>query len=175
MHATQGRILFLLLFGLIVSLGPGVRAALKIAAPQFAIFEIVNCHTSGSKSMALERRAAQPETLCVSAKPILTRAHVKTVEVCSHRMRHTDLTVHLTEEGAHLMEQATRRMLESPRADGERPRLGLVVNDHLMDAPNVPTIIRDGFSLGDGLNQTELEFIANAMGSRQPCRGFDVD
>jgi preprotein translocase subunit SecD len=104
------RQLFLLPLASFIALSSVAYAVPKITQNQsgsFGIFEIVTCATPGSKSMELKTEEGKLEAYCIAAVPIITRTHVKKVESC-HGKRGYEVEINLTEDGARLMEKATR-------------------------------------------------------------------
>jgi len=172
------RFLVLMQLTILMAFTSSVHASPKIEHKQngsFGVFEIVACSTTGSKSMVLQTKEGKPETYCIAPAPIVTRTHVKKAENCPNSLGNPEVQVALTQDGAKLMEEATKRISDKLETKGQTTRLGIVMNGKLIDAPTVRGVIRDEFVVSGGISQGEADALVMALGGSIGCRKVHVN
>jgi preprotein translocase subunit SecD len=123
----------------------------------FAVFEVVDCHSTGAKPMVLKGNPRK-EKHCVAPHPIVDQTHLKTAVSATNTDGQPQLRVTLTEEGGKLMQKATQRIMGQGPVRGH---LAIVVDDELLDVASVMSVVTDSMVIeGEGLTQKQVDEIA---------------
>ena len=147
-------------------IGSAVAVKANHNQDNFGIFEIVDCKTAGSKSMPLEKHDGEKQTYCIASKPLVNRAHLKSVRSSRDSFDRPTLLVNLTDEGAGIMEQATERLLYKRASDSPLPALAIVFQGKLVSVPTVYSVIKDALAI-QGLTEKMVDEITESLGGYQ--------
>jgi preprotein translocase subunit SecD len=128
----------------------------------FAVFEVVDCHSTSAKSMVL-KRSKRKEKYCIAPQPIVDQTHLKTAASSTDALGRPQLELTLTEEGGELMQKATQRIMQQ---DPHRGQVGIVVDDELLYVPTVRGVTTDSIVVQGGFTQKEVDGIVHLLQKR---------
>lgn len=131
----------------------------------FGIFEVVDCDKSGQKPIPLKGSGGK-EKYCLAPEAIVDQRHLQSAKGSRNALGEPMLELRLTEQGGQLMQKATRRLLEEHSADQPFPRLAILANGELIEAPTLRSAIVDALVIQGNFSQDDVDELVEILTGR---------